>query len=582
MAIMQYSIFRLSIFFIFLNSLLIAEEFTVEHPTKVGLKQQLVVKIKVVNSDSQPQLDSSDFSSSGQIGYSSSIQINGTSVNKTIAYQYALNPQKTGKSTFKVTVGKTVKGPFMVEVLQNNVQRQTQPTRSPIDSIFGGQTAVFKDNEAFVENTLKKNTYYVNEPIPVIKTIYYRVSISSPRLIKNDQYKGLGFEAQNQFDGRTTQITTNGLTYKATPVGAFVLFPHLPGKAKLKGGVLQLQKTISFFNRPTRDFKIPDQIITVKDFPSRGKPSDFTRAVGDFNFSIQFNSKKVKTHEPITLSLKISGRGNFNSIIPPKIKLTNEAITIKQSQIENKFSIKNGAHEGMKKVEYYLIPNKPGNYLVPEISFSFFNPNNRKYRTLKSKPQRLRVLKRSDQSQTSTAFSSINTQTIKLLKKDIRFIKTKPSQNSTDKITLTATLLFSCSILISLIFFISYLQRNELLLFRHSQQRNDLKKVKRQVKHLEKITSDEQFFSELQQLILGYLSKQFAISSGHSTAQIKKQFSTDKLRLPIINALMEIVSSCQSFQFAPKQIKENKKGLVKTTIDRLQDLENLSKGKQLL
>ena len=584
------SIFFLSKFVLFaslLTNFLSAQNFSVKVPEKVGLKQKLIVSIEVLNSDATPEFISSDFTSLGRVGYSSSIQvINMGQPQKKANHQYALNPQKLGLGVFRVKVGSVLKGPFEVQVVEEDTPPPTQSQGGlDVNAIFGGRrSSSFTDDEAFVKNDIAKKTYYLNEPIEVIRRVYHRVNISGVQMMKREQFSGFGIEPNKDYNNQPRSVNRNGHSYRASSVDSFVLFPHLAGESILKGGVIRLQKQGGFFGGTSRDFKIADQKVLIKNFPAEGKPADFTRAVGNFTLSVKADKRTVKTHEPITLTMTISGRGNFNSIIPPTIAIADNNIAVKQSQISKNFSIKGGAHEGEKRIEYYIIPSKGGQFSFPETFFSFFNPKTKTYKRLSSPPISFRVLDRKKGEEKSTAdlFSSLDSEKVELLKKDIRYIKTKNKPNRSDIIFSLAFSLFSLSSVIVIFTVFYYLMQRELWIFKHRQKKSQLNQVKNSLKGLEKLETDKDFFVQLEQLIMNHLSRQFDISPGESTANIKRKFKEDKSKFPIISSLMEVVTICQSYQFAPKEVTQDKEDLVKSTWLRFEDLEKLSRGKEVL
>ena len=569
--------FFFKIFFLCLlsSAYLTAEDFSVQFQDKIGLKEQLVVTVKVTDSSATPEFISEDFTSSGQISYSSSIQIvNFSKPQKTVSYRYALNPQKIGKSVFKVKVDNKTQGPFEVQVTESPVSNQ--PKASNPTTIFGRSPSAFSENEAFVKNELKKKIFYINEPIEVIRTVYHRANISGVQMVKREEFKGFGREANKIFNNKPRVVTQNGFSYKASPVESFVLFPHLAGKTTLKGGVILLQKRGGFFNNRSKKFNIPDQTITIKDFPAKNKPKNFSRAVGDFSFTLQADKQKIKTHDPITLKLTISGQGNFHSIIPPEINLTQKDIDVKQSSTKNEFVMKNGSHDGKKIIEYYLIPTKAMEFTLPPISFSFFHSKTKNYKTIVSKPISFKVLERARDNKLSSVLNSRGLVDVELLKKDIRYIKTKRSPKGNQLIKQLSAFFICLSFFVAAFTYLYYLRKKDLFFFKNRQKKEMLSSVKKALKKITYVEDDKEFFSKLQEIIFYHLSKQFEISTGYSTSQIKNKFKEDKSLYPIINSLMEVVTTCQSYQFAPENIVQDKEKLIEKTLFCFQEIENLS------
>ena len=117
--------------------------------------------------------------------------------------------------------------------------------------------------------------------------------------------------------------------------------------------------------------------VTVLDFPTRGKPGGFAGAVGDYELHVNAKPASVKVGEPITLTMAVTGRGNFETISPPIITDSGGFKTYEaQSTITP-----NG-----RTFEQVLIPRDASIQSIPEIQFSFFDPVSAEYRTLRQAP----------------------------------------------------------------------------------------------------------------------------------------------------------------------------------------------------
>ena len=76
-------------------------------------------------------------------------------------------------------------------------------------------------------------------------------------------------------------------------------------------------------------------------------------------------------------------------------------------------------YSGSKVYEYLVVPRQPGNYDVPAISFSYFNPKEESYVEVKSEPFELIV---EGEASTVTSSSSGSGGNIDVIDEDIRYI----------------------------------------------------------------------------------------------------------------------------------------------------------------
>src|SRR5690606_32384924 len=80
---------------------------------------------------------------------------------------------------------------------------------------------------------------------------------------------------------------------------------------------------------------------------------------------------------------------------------------------------RSGNISGTKKAEYLLIPRIAGVREIPEIDFSYFDPEAKSYKTIKSEKFVIEI-----EQGSGTADVYADQQSIKQLDSDIRYIKT--------------------------------------------------------------------------------------------------------------------------------------------------------------
>ncbi len=118
----------------------------------------------------------------------------------------------------------------------------------------------------------------------------------------------------------------------------------------------------------------------VKSLPA-GQPAGFSGAVGQFTLSSQASPKKVRTGDPITVTLKVAGRGNFDRVSAPQMVAESGWRGYPPSakfQADDDIGI-----SGVKTFEMAVIPDEKKTTL-PEIEFSYFDPVSEKYVTRSS------------------------------------------------------------------------------------------------------------------------------------------------------------------------------------------------------
>jgi hypothetical protein len=133
---------------------------------------------------------------------------------------------------------------------------------------------------------------------------------------------------------------------------------------------------------------VEDSRIVVKTPPSEGRPDGFRGAVGKYTMSVTANPTEVNVGDPITLTVTIRGTGRMDWLQAP--------VLASQERLAAEFQVPNeelaGTVDGMVKRFSQAIRAKHDKVTaVPPIEFSYFDPQDERYVTLKSGPIPLTV-----------------------------------------------------------------------------------------------------------------------------------------------------------------------------------------------
>ena len=132
----------------------------------------------------------------------------------------------------------------------------------------------------------------------------------------------------------------------------------------------------------------PEFTFNVLDLPKKGRPDNFTGAIGNFTMEVSGTPLAVEVGEPITLTMTIRGEGNFNRV---------EAPVFPENQYWKTYSptsdyITDGdKHARSKSFEQAIVVKNSEVDAIPSLSFSYFDPGKRDYVTLQSEPIPLQV-----------------------------------------------------------------------------------------------------------------------------------------------------------------------------------------------
>ncbi len=197
-------------------------------------------------------------------------------------------------------------------------------------------------------------------------------------------------------------VSAAGLGFKAIGGKRFLLFrltrrflPTESGRLTLGAGFLRFKLALSY----TRDLfgqRIPKDVeactvpgkplaVEVKPLPEKGRPTDFSGAVGRFRLSAQASPRRVRVGDSVKVTLTIRGRGNLGFFRAPELD------GLDGFRCYGKTEEKDG---DTLKVVYDLVPVRADVKAVPPIAFDYFDtsPGEEGYKTVRTRPIPLEVL----------------------------------------------------------------------------------------------------------------------------------------------------------------------------------------------
>jgi hypothetical protein len=531
-------------------------------------------------------------------GHSQSVYaVNGkVTTSSTYQYTYFLRALKEGKFTIPAASAKIKNkacksNPVNIEVIAS----RNQPAKSNPAASEGGQkqNGSIVDNDVLVSLLLDKKEVYLGEQIIATVKIYTKVNLSGvDNSFKGPDFTGFFTEALEVPPLRNLQReAVNGEIYYTGVLRKMLIIPQKSGELIIQPFDLDVavhQETRrriadSFFD----NFDIPDvqEIpvklrskalhLQVKPLPG-GAPSSYTGAVGSFSFSSALNKTTTKTNDPLTLKLTISGRGN--------IKLINELNLNVPADMEKYDPVINTHQDnslsGTKTFEYLLVPKIAGSFTIPPVEFTYFDPVSSQYKTLKSQAFTLQV-ERGQGDSLISVMPGVAKEDIKMINRDIRFIKNKPVHLLSRKsFWADSPWYYLIYALLIAVFFLLITIHRKLVqkkadiagLRLRKADRYAQKRLKKSAGLLKQGESNL-FYEELLGAIWGYLSDKLNIPlSILSQETAKSSLSARSVDENTILALFGIISECEMARYG--QVSENQ-GMEKLYQDALDVITGL-------
>jgi hypothetical protein len=506
---------------------------------------------------------------------STSMQIINGAVSSEVSYSYYLQPRNTGKFTIGSASieydDKTYK--------TNTVTLEVRPASSKPDKKGNDQQAASDQeikNNLFILAAVDKNKAYMGEQVTVTYKLYTRLNIASQMSVsKLPSYQG--FWAEELETSSNIMFTTevyNGKQYRVGVLKRAALFPSQTGELTISPFELNVPIQIEkkkktgnsffddffndpFFNREMVDYAVKSNSVKINVLPlPEEKPESFSGAVGSFSLTSDLNKLNVKTNEPVSLKINISGTGNIQLLDVPEIKLPAgiEKYEPKETdQINRKSKI-----SGRKTFEYLIIPRTSGKKEIPPVDFTYFDPDKKIYVTLSSPKYIINVEKSTAGNFIADDYSK---EDIKLLGEDIRYIKT-----STDDIGKKSGILLlqfgfwtaAAVPLLALAGLILFKKRNEKLsanmqMLRYQRAQKIAKTKLKKAKILMDSHDQNGFYSEISQALYGYLEDKFHIPKSElSLDRAVTELGKKNLAKDLIMNFKRCSEKCEYIRFAPE------------------------------
>ncbi len=132
--------------------------------------------------------------------------------------------------------------------------------------------------------------------------------------------------------------------------------------------------------------------IEVLPLPEAGRPASFTGAVGTFQLDVSARPTTVAVGDPITLTIALvdqtKGGSNMDTLQPPALAAT--AALTKDFRVPSD-ALSGTVNGSVKRFTVTVRPQRAGIPEVPPIEFSYFDPAQKRYVTVKSRPIPLTV-----------------------------------------------------------------------------------------------------------------------------------------------------------------------------------------------
>ena len=311
--------------------------------------------------------------------------INGQS-SSTVSFNFRVMANQPGDYTIPAITTSVGNEKLASQPLSLKVLKPTAPPAAALNS--GTQLA-------FLKLTLPKKELYVGETVMAQLDLYVNNRVQKIAGFQMTSFTADGFNTGKLVQGQNRQVQIGNAVYSVVPL-YFSLRATKPGALSM--GPLTAEAVLELATPGRqRDFMDPwgifsrgeqrqvplatePQPVQVLPLPRENAPATFNGAVGSYTMTMTAGPTNIAVGEPITVKIQISGRGWPDSLTLPEQTEWRDFNTYPPtSKVDLKDSL---GIQGTKSFELVVAPQHIETKALPPFSFSFFDPDQKAFRTL--------------------------------------------------------------------------------------------------------------------------------------------------------------------------------------------------------
>lgn len=477
-----------------------------------------------------------------------------------------------GPATIEVNGRKLSTNAIKIKVVKGQPVPQNSAAQNAPDNTVEAANTADLSKLLFLKAVVDKNNIYQGQQLVLSYRLYTRIDILQSQVDKLPDLTGFWNEdIKNKQQQVTWRIETNkGVRYNVADIKKTVLFPEHAGNLTIDPFAMTfvvkqpapardiMDQFFGSYKQVKYQAKSTPLVIHVRPLPENGKPESFAGAVGSFKIEASVDRTKLKANESLNYKVKVTGSGNIkllktlNTVFPEDFDKYDPKIADSVTEDENGVA-------GTRTYNYLLIPRHKGDFTIGPLKFAYFNPVTNKYVSVSSRSFDIHVEK-GDNEANVTAFTAADKQDVKLLDKDIRYIKTSAGD-----------LLKPADLFYGSVWYYLLLLTGPVLCFAAWKYRewyiktnSDIVKVKNRragkvaAKHLAHAQTQlsanktKEFYEDLFKGLYGYLSDKLNILYADINREtIASALKSRSVKDQLTNKLLETLDLCEMARYAP-------------------------------
>jgi len=612
----------LFVLFCFLSLQTFAQKFTAQtskNKVSVGEVFQIAFTINTSGSNFKaPNL--SDFDVYSGPNQSTSMQIINGNMSQSISLSYMLSAKKEGKFTIGaasivVNGTKIESNTIPIEVkgaAQQNNSNNNQNSSNAYNPYANQQNTTNtpqyssekSSDDVFIRTFVTKKLCYIDEQIVVTQKVYSRLNLRGFQNYKMPGYNGFWSQNENQKNKQIElgQENIDGVMYYVAEFTKSYLFPQRSGQLTIEPMEIDCIVRKRSNRQPQSIFeqffggggyedvvvKAKSKAITidVKALPEKDKPANFSGAVGNFSLKAEISKEKLKANESINLKLTVAGKGNIKITDAPKITFPDGFETYEPKVTES--YNEGGSFSGTKTYDYLLIPRKPGEFVIKDLDFSYFDPEKKTYVHVPAPEFNISVSPDPNGSNATVAVDpSVSKTSVEAKENDIRYLKTKNILLEKADTYFFSSWKHYTLLALPILLFAGFVVTHNNMQKRNSdvaavKERRAAKLARKQLVKAEAFKTQNNkdgFYQEVSIALNSYISNKLNIPVAElSKENIELQLTKKQVAADTISKLLSTLNDCEVARYAPSAVSNDINVVYNNTVELITKIEDETKA----
>ena len=511
-------------------------------------------------------------------------------------YTYTLAPKTKGNFTIgKASVnvnGKTIySSPKTIKISGDGKPRSKSQQRAqqPQQSMQRAGSKI-TNQDLFITVSANRKKIYEQEPILLTYKFFAQPSVmlSQIGIQKKPDFKGM-LSQDIPIGNIYMEIEDrNGISYRSGVIQKYVIFPQGAGKVTVPGvtfncDVMQRDMTIdpfeAFFNgggtiTRTVQRKVEDIQLNILPLP-QPRPADFSGGVGQFTIKGEMLTEEFKTNDVATYRITVEGSGNLKLISAPKLELS-DAFDVYTPKTTEKTAISEKGTSGKMVYEYTFVPRKVGDYQLPAVELTYFDPTAEKYKTVSTAELPLHVVKGERTNEEYQRSQNLQRSDIHDLQNSN--VKTSSKDNyfwwGSWGYWMVHLLLIGAFMGISFLMQ-RYISANQDLVALNSKRAGKMAKRRLKKAHeLMQKNNKAEFYTEVSHALYDYVAHKYNIALADlNRTRIETELNTKSVDNPSVSAFLKLLDECDFAQYAPSDQVMSMSDMYNQAIETIIDIE---------